>query len=118
MKLRIMIEATHNGAKTRQLRTIEVPEKTVRLHSLLAESGNSESLTERVVSDVMSNVYSSVAGPAAQSLDPMSSVSSAGPSHKGAPKTAADTQMEKMLGFDLVEAFDRSDRGHQGPKRT
>ena len=105
MKLRIMVEVTHQGKTDRKMKTIEVPEKTVKLHSMMCEDVSD--LRSSIASDVLANAVSAVAGPAAQKLDPMAMTS--GPPAPGKPKTAADKKLNEMLGLDLLEHIDKVD---------
>lgn len=100
-----MVEVTHQGKTERKMKTIEVPEKTVKLHSMMCEDVSD--LRSSIASDVLSNAMSAVAGPAAQKLDPMSMTS--GPPKAGKAQSAADKKLNEMLGLDLLEHIDKVD---------
>ena len=105
MKLRILVEVTHQGKTERKMRTITVPDKTVKLHSMMCEDVSD--LRSSIASDVLANAVSAVAGPAAQKLDPMAMTS--GPPKAGKPQSAVDKKMNEMLGLDLLEHIDKVD---------
>ena len=105
MKVKVMVEVAHQGKTHRKMKTIEVPEKTVKLHGMLAE--DVDDLRQRVADDIVSQVVSSVKGPAAQQLDPMSV--SKGPPKPGAAQSPVDKQMAETLGLDLLEHMDKTD---------
>jgi hypothetical protein len=104
MKLRIMVEVTHQGKTERKLSSVEVPEKTLKLHAMLCEDASD--LRANIAADVMANAMSAVSGPAARKLSPGAMD---GPPKSGPGASAMDKKMAETLGLDLLEHMDQVD---------